>query len=368
MTLRILAAGDHFVRNQLLIDAVRAELPDSVAGDVEFGELTLPWPVVPFGKIGEVDEASGDENELITALDGVEICLTQMAPLTAKVLDGAPSLRLFGVGRGGPVNANLPAATEHRVAVTFAPGRNAVATAEHTMALMLSAMRRIPAVHAELRGGAWRSDLYQYDQVGPELENAAVGLIGYGAIGSRVARMLSGFGAHVLVHDPYLTPDALKDANVAAELVELDELLRRSRVVSLHARVTEETTGMIGREQIAALPNGAVLVNCARGALLDYDAVCDALESGHLFGAAFDVFPEEPIPAHSRLLRTPNIVMTPHLAGASKETAAKAAQILAGDVRRYLRGEPAAHCANPDVLDERGLHPRLTQRGPELGR
>lgn len=93
-----------------------------------------------------------------------------------------------------------------------------------------------------------------------------------------------------------------------------------------------------------------MVVNCARGALLDYDALCDALDSGHLFGAAFDVFPEEPIPPGSRLLDTANIVMTPHLAGASKETAVKAAQIVAGDVGRYLRGEPLSHCANPDAV------------------
>ncbi len=343
MTIRILAAGDHFVLSRLFVEAIRAEVDQ----EVEFAELTLPWPIEPFGRVGEVDEASGTEDELIAALDGAQICVTQLAGLTEKVLQASPSLKLFGISRGGPVNANIEAATRHGVAVTFAPGRNAVATAEHTMAVMLSAMRRIPATHAELRGGVWRGDLYQYQEVGPELENSYVGLIGYGAIGSRVARMVAGFGAKVLVHDPYLKPGALDGI---AEQVELDDLLRRSAVVSLHARVSEETKGMIGREQIAAMPPGAVLVNCARGALVDYDAVCDALDSGHLFGAGFDVFPEEPIPAGSRLLTTPNIVMTPHLAGASKQTAAKAATILAADVARFLRGEPPLHCANPEAL------------------
>lgn len=341
MSIRVLAAGDHFVLSRLLIDAVREAAGDA---DLEFRELTLPWPVEPFGRIGEVDEASGTEEELIAALDGVEICVTQMAGLTSKVLENSPSLRLFGVGRGGPVNANLDAATQHGVAVTFAPGRNAVATAEHSMALILSAVRRIPATHAELLGGVWRGDLYRYQQVGPELDGATVGLVGYGAIGSRVARMLRGFGAHVLVHDPYLAPDTLAGVG---EQTSLEDLLRRSRVVSLHARVTPKTRGMIGREQIALMPTGSVLVNAARGALLDYDAVCDALESGQLFGAAFDVFPAEPIPPGSRLLSTPNIVLTPHLAGASKETAAKAAQIVAADVAHYLRNEPLTHCANP---------------------
>ena len=354
MTTRILAAGDHFVLNRLLVAAIRAELADDPAAtEVEFAELTLPWPVQPFGPVGEVEEASGTEDELIAALRGATICVTQLAGLTEKVLASSPRLRLFGISRGGPVNANVDAASRHNVAVTFAPGRNAVATAEHTMALMLAAMRRVPATHAELRGGVWRGDLYQYQEVGTELENACVGLVGYGAIGSRVARMVHGFGARVLVADPYLPPDALQGLAGPTELVELDELLRRSQVVTLHARVTGQTRGMIGAAQIAAMPTGSVLVNCARGALLDYDAVCDALDSGQLFGAAFDVFPAEPIPAGSRLLSTPNIVMTPHLAGASKQTAAKAAQILAVDVARWLRGQPPLHCANPDALRAR---------------
>ncbi|MFC7101518.1 NAD(P)-dependent oxidoreductase [Nonomuraea rubra] len=184
----------------------------------------------------------------------------------------------------------------------------------------------------------WRGDYYMYDHVGPELEGNTVGLVGYGAIGRRVARMLAGFGANVLVHDPYVD---------APNGVGLPELLERSLFVSLHARATPETAGLIGAAELAAMPEGSVLVNCARGALLDYDALCDALDSGHLFGAAMDVFPEEPIPQGSRLLTTPNLVMTPHLAGASKETAMKAAAIVAADVARYVRGEPLAHVANP---------------------
>ncbi len=339
---RILVAGDNFVLVPLLIEALRSE----IKGEPEFRELTLPWPDVPFGDVAEIEEASGSEEEMIAALRGMQICVTQMAPLTQKVLDAAPELELFAVTRGGPVNANIPAATRHGVAVCFAPGRNAAAAAEHTLGLMLATIRRIPETYMSLVAGEWRSDFYRYDKCGLELEHATVGLVGSGAIGVRVARMLKGFGCSVLVYDPYVVEEDLAGI---AQKVELAELLSRSRVVSLHARVTEETKGMIGAKQIAAMPAGSVLINCARGALLDYDAVCDALESGHLFGAGFDVFPEEPLAPDSRLRRVPNVVMTPHLAGASRETAQKAARIAAAEVGRYLRGEPLAHCANPDV-------------------
>lgn len=339
MTVRVLAAGDHFVLNRLLIEALRKQVPTPL----DIVELTLPWPATPFGPVAEVREASGTEEQMIEALRGVEICLTEMAPLTERVLQEAPDLRLFCVSRGGPVNANLEAADRRGVAVTYAPGRNAQATAEHTLGMILAALRRIPETDAELGAGTWRGDYYEYDRVGPELDGSVVGLVGYGAIGSRVARMVRSLGAEVLVHDPYVDPAALAGL---AERVDLDVLLRRSRIVSLHARATPETNGIIGREQIAAMPDGSVIVNCARGSLLDYDALCDALDARHLYAAAVDVFPDEPIPADSRLLRTPHLVKTPHLAGASKETAANAAEIVAADAARYLRGEPLRYLAN----------------------
>jgi D-3-phosphoglycerate dehydrogenase len=150
----------------------------------------------------------------------------------------------------------------------------------------------------------------------------------------------------VLAYDPYAKPEVFGDL---AQNVELDELLSRSRIVSLHARSTPESKGMIGAKQLAMMPPGSVLINCARGTLVNYDAVCDALDSGHLWGAGFDVFPEEPIPANSRLLKTPHIVMTPHIAGASKQTAERAARIAAGEIRRFLQGEHLEHCINPEA-------------------
>ncbi|MGW0733060.1 2-hydroxyacid dehydrogenase [Streptomyces sp. NPDC002851] len=342
MSTSVLAAGDHFVLPGLLTQAVTDAAPHAL--DLDIREIQLPWPHTPFGRVAEVVEASGTEDQMIEALQGVKICVTQLAPLTERILNNCPDLELFCVSRGGPVNANLDAAARHGVAVCYAPGRNATATAEHTLTLLLAAARGVADTHTELHNGHWRGDYYDYDKCGIEIEGSTVGLVGYGAIGSRVATVLKAMGAHVLVYDPYVTPQTLGDI---AEHVTLKELLTRSRIVSLHARVTEETTGMIGRDEIASMPTGSVLVNCARGALLDYDAVCDALEAGHLRGAAFDVYPEEPVPPGSRLLTTPGIVHTPHIAGGSQQVAHKAARIVAAEVGRYLRGEPLKHQARP---------------------
>ncbi|MEU8797716.1 2-hydroxyacid dehydrogenase [Spirillospora sp. NPDC048819] len=334
--MRVLAAGDRFVLPELLAGALDAEL----GGAADVRRLELPWPVVPFGPVAEVDEASGDEDTMIDALDGAEACVTQMAPVTAKILDNAPGLRLVAVARGGPVNVDVAAASERGVRVCYAPGRNATATAEYTVGLMLAVLRRIPETHAALAGRReWGGRYYTYESTGLELEGTPVGLVGGGAVGSRVARILAGFGADVQVYDPYLP-----DGGGAASL---DDLLRRSRVVSLHARLTADNRAMIGARELALMPPGSVLVNCARGPLLDEDALCDALDSGHLLGAGLDTFAVEPPPADSRLFGMPGVVMTPHLGGASRAVAEKAARIVAAEVGRLHRGEPLAHCLNP---------------------
>ncbi|MEV6396002.1 2-hydroxyacid dehydrogenase [Streptomyces sp. NPDC051907] len=335
--MRVLAAGDHFVLNSLIAEALRHDLADT---PFELCELALPWPLEPFGKVAEVDEASDVEDALIEALDGVEACVTQMAPFTERVLAACPSLRLIAVCRGGPVNVNAEAARARGVRVCSAPGRNAAATAEFTVGLMLAALRHIPEVHDSLaRQGRWDASYYTYERCGLELEDAPVGLVGYGAVGSRVARVLSAFGAEVEVYDPYVRGDVH-----GMRTDSLDALLSRSRVLTLHARLTPETRGLIGARELALMPRGAVLVNVARGGLLDTAALCDALDSGQLAAAALDTYEQEPPPPGSRLLATRGLVLTPHLGGASRAVAQKAARIAAAEVGRHVRGEPLAHC------------------------
>lgn len=344
---KILVAGDRHILSGLMVEALREELGDGH----DVATLDFGWPMEPHVDVAEVKEAAGSEEEVIAAGEGAEVIVTQLAPITEKVLGSLEDLKLVIVTRGGPVNVNVEAATENGVIVANAPGRNAPAAAEYALGLMLAAMKRIPDAHASLKGGEWRGEFYAYEENGVELDGATVGLVGFGAIGSRVARVLTAFGAEVLVHDPFV--DDEKVAEVGGRRAGLDELLESSKVVSLHARLTDETRGMIGPEQIAKMPEGSVLVNTARGGLLDYDALCDALESGHLGAAALDVYDEEPPPEGSRLFEVPNLVLSPHIAGATRETAHRAASIAAAEVGRYARGEELANPVNPEAAGDR---------------
>lgn len=348
----ILVAGDHFVTPDLFTEALEGAI--SLRHDVTMSELTLPWPHVPFGPVDDVDEASGTVAETITAVAGAEIVVTQMAPFTREVFAASPHLRMVGVCRGGPVNVDLKAATEHGVLVSFAPGRNAQAAAEFTVGLMLAAMRGIPTTDAELKSGVWRGDYYALDNVGTELGASTVGLVGYGAIGRLVARILIAFGATVVTYDPYANPAAIAADGV--EFVDLDSLLTRSNVVSLHARLTPETRHVINERALDLMPHGAVLVNGARGGLLDYRPLPDLLRSGRLGGLALDVYDIEPPPANWPLLSAPNVVLAPHLAGATRQTAERAAQIVAADVAVFLDGGRPAYIANPEVFATAAEH------------
>jgi D-3-phosphoglycerate dehydrogenase len=211
--------------------------------------------------------------------------------------------------------------------------------AEFTIGAILAETRLIRSGHETLRAGQWRGDLYRADRTGRELGEMTVGIIGYGAIGSRVVKLLKAFGCKLLVADPYVQLSAV-DRNDGVEHVALEQLLTRADVISLHARVTPETTGFIGRDALARVKKGAFLINTARGPLVDYQALYGALASRQLGGAMLDTFAVEPVPLDWALLQLPNVTLTPHIAGASVRTVTIAADQAAEEVRRFLAGEP----------------------------
>ncbi len=333
--------GDRF----MLSDMFEAALREACGDAVTCRNLDLPWPDEPmehgYAKPGMegLKEYMGEPADVIGHVGSAPVLVTHLAPLSAAMFADMPKLKLVAVSRGGPVNVDMQAARTHGVTVVNTPGRNASAVAEFTIGAILAETRNITRGHDALRRGDYRGDLYRADVTGDELSEMTVGVIGYGAVGTRVVRLLRAFECRVLVADPYvqLLPEDLEGG---VELVALDRLLAEADVVTLHPRVTSETTGMIDAVALAAMKPTAVLVNTARGPLMDYDALYDALSAGRIRGAMLETFAIEPTPPDWPLLQLPNVTLTPHIAGASLKTVRIAAAKAAEEVRRWIAGEP----------------------------
>jgi D-3-phosphoglycerate dehydrogenase len=342
VTSKVAIMGDRFMLSEIFETAIRARCSHE---DLAIRRHDLAWPDEPmehgYAKAGldGLKEYLGDPDAVVEFVGDADIFVTHVAPLSAGMMDRLPKLRLVAVSRGGPVNIDMKAARARNIRVVNTPGRNASAVAEFTIGAILAQTRNITRGHDALRAGDWRGDLYRADVVGDELSDMTVGVIGYGAIGTRVVRLLKAFGCRILVCDPYvqLTPD---DRNDAVLQVSLERLLAESDVVTLHARVTPETTGMIGTDALARMKKGAYFINTARGPMVDYDALTEALRDNHLRGAMLETFAIEPPPVDWPLLKLENVTLTPHIAGASLKTVRIAAAQAAEEVRRYVAGEP----------------------------
>lgn len=257
-----------------------------------------------------------------------------LEPVTKSVIDAAPGLRLiqkFGVG----VNTiDLDAARARAIRVSNLPGTNSNAVAEMTLALMLAALRRLPAFdHATRAGQGWTWDPALQDRLG-EIRGRSIGLVGYGAIPRILAPILAAMGADVLYTASSPKPDA------AARFCALDELIRSSDILSLHIPLTGETEGLLGQSAFSAMRPGAILINTARGGLVDQAALLAALESGHLAAAGLDTFALEPVEPDDPLLALDNVVLTPHIAWLTPETIDRSLDIAVDNVRRLAAGEP----------------------------
>lgn len=339
--------GDNFMLSDRFADAIRA----ACDGRVALRTMTMPWPDEPmehgYARAGMdgLKEYQGDADEIVAFTGDAEVLVTQLAPLSADMMDRLPKLKLVAVSRGGPVNIDMAAARARGIRVCNTPGRNASAVAEFAIGAILAETRLIRAGHEALRAGTWRGDLYRADRTGRELSEMTVGVIGYGQIGSRVVKLLKAFECRILVADPYVQISA-QDRADGIEHVGLETVLAQADVITLHARVTAETTRFIGAEQFAAMKPGTLFVNTARGPMVDYDALYDALASGHLGGAMLETFAVEPVPTHWPLLQLPTVTITPHIAGASVKTITIAADGAAEEVRRYIAGEPPLNPSN----------------------
>lgn len=278
-----------------------------------------------------------DREAYLAAAAGCSLLVTEIERVDEPVLAALPQVRLVATARGGPVNVDLDACAARGVPVVFTPARNADSVADFVLGLLLSLSRGIAAGERQLRSRGWHVDgeLPYLHFRGRELSALTLGLVGCGAIGSRVAqRARDGFGMRVLFTDP-LVPGG----------VPLDELLARCDVLSLHCPRSASTQALIDDAALRRMRPGALLVNTAGGGIVDEDALVAALADGHLGGAALDVFATEPLPPDSPLLQAPNLLLTPHLAGAALDVVRHHTDLICADVERWHRGEPLVNRA-----------------------
>ena len=274
-----------------------------------------------------------DRPKLLEAVADADALLVRSATtVDAEVLAAAPNLKIIGRAGVGLDNVEIPAATERGVMVVNAPTSNIHSAAEHAVALLMAACRQIPAADATLREHTWKRSSFN----GVELLGKTIGVVGLGRIGQLVAQRLAAFETHIIAYDPYLP--AARAAQLGIELVDIDELVSRADIITMHLPKTKETAGLFDAERLARAKDGVVIVNAARGGLIVEDALVDALKSGKVRAAALDVFDTEPC-TDSPLFELPNTVVTPHLGASTSEAQDRAGTDVARSVLLALRGE-----------------------------
>jgi D-3-phosphoglycerate dehydrogenase len=275
--------------------------------------------------------------------EGATIVVCEADRCAGPVLD--LPLTAIGSTRGDPTNVDLPGATKKGIPVLHAPGRNADGVAELTVALLFAVNRHVIPADRDVRAGdVFKDGSIPYQRFRAwQLAGRTAGIVGLGAVGRATKWRFEGLGMRVITHDPYA-----EDATHS-----LDDLLAEADVVSMHAAVTPETVGLIGPDRFERMKDGAVYLNTARAALHDLDALTSALTSGKLAAAGLDHFEGEMLPTDHPLVSMPNVVLTPHIGGATYDTEANHSRLIADDLVRLLDGERPRHVANPEVLDGR---------------
>ncbi|MDA4113266.1 MAG: NAD(P)-binding domain-containing protein [Thaumarchaeota archaeon] len=344
----MLVVGDSFITVE---DFRNAFATISGTNEVRFIRLDEGEKLVPVsGSEKSLGEYLGSTRQLISELGDAEVLAVHGAPVSDEVLGAGKNLRLLCCARGGPVNIDIAAASRRHIPVVTAPGKNAEAVAELTVALMVMLSRNlIRAYNHVVATRVVGKDNYEGNQFfGHELDGKVLGLIGFGRVGSRVARRALGFGMSVLVYDPYV--DRSKVESDGVSVASLDEVLSRSDFVSLHARESKENENLMGERQFAIMKQGAFFVNTSRPSMVDEAALHASLKSGRLAGAGLDVVRYDPARPINPLVELDSTIVMPHLGGATFETTTKGAVIVAKQVERYLRGERLETVVNPEAL------------------
>jgi len=270
--------------------------------------------------------------------------------VTSELLAAAPGLRVIGRAGVGVDNIDVPAATARGIVVMNAPDGNTITTAEHTIALLVALARRVPQADASLKSGKWERKSF----VGTELQGKTLGIIGLGRIGRAVATRARAFGMKIVAHDPFISPEHAR--NLEIESGSIDEVLSGADFLTVHTPLTNETRGIVGREAFAKMKKGARIINCARGGLVDEQALYEAIRAGTIAGAALDVFEQEPPPPDHPLLQRDEVIVTPHLGASTTEAQEGVAFTVAEQMRDYLLTGALRGAVNVPALGAKDLN------------
>ncbi len=337
--MRILAVGDTYMRPRYFAEAFA-----EIAGthEIETMQIDAARPFTPSTPSErKLREYQGCPAELVERMPGVEVLVVQGAPVTDEVLDASKKLRLVCCARGGPVNVDVDAVTARGLPLVNTPGKNAEAVADLTLAFLVMLARRLPKAQRFVEEGNRLRDNWEGAKfLGNDLRRHVLGIVGYGEVGRRVAQRAIAFGMRVLAYDPFVDVEGVEQVKT------LSDLLACSHFVSLHARATPQNENLIGAAALARMKPGAFLINTARETLVDEDALDAALASGRLAGAALDVLRTTQEGGRHRLLRHENVVITPHLGGATHETLLQGAEMIAAEIVRFAAGEPLVNVFN----------------------
>jgi len=289
----------------------------------------------------EVDEKIGlgqaDLIEIISAYDGLVV--RSDTKVTKEILNAGINLQVVGRAGVGVDNIDIKVATEKGIIIVNAPSSNTIAAAEHTIALILSLARHVPQAHASMVSGRWD----RKDFMGTELRGKTLGLVGLGRIGSEVARKTGPFDVKLIAYDPFVAVDHATNAGV--DLVDFEYLIENSDIISLHTPLAKDSQYLIGKEQISKMKNTALLINCARGGLVDETALLDALHEGQLAGAALDVYSEEPL-NKSEIYDHPRLILTPHLGASTSEAQDGVANEVVEQMLDVIEGRTPSYAVN----------------------
>ena len=345
--MKILVVGDSFVPVEVFREGFAAL---EEAHEVEYVQLDESRMFkAATDSEHAIREYLGTPAEVARRIGGHEVLVVHGAPVTDEVLAAAPQLRLLCCARGGPVNVDVKSASARGIPVVNTPGKNADAVADQALAFMVMLARGFPrAQKFLLEGGKLGESAYEGSQfLGHELGGHVLGLVGYGNVGRRVAQRALAFGMSVVVYDPFVQTI---DLDGVRQVPSLAALLEVADFVSLHVRASADTENLMGRAEFAAMKEDAWFINTARETLVDESALDAALSSGHVAGAALDVVRPRSGSGLHPLLRHPNVVITPHIGGATHETLLRGVTMVAADIERFNRGEPLANVVNRSAV------------------